>query len=402
MRDERTERAMEQQAEVSTLLEQGEALLKGGRAREAAATFARAVQIDPNAVGGHLGLAEASFALGDFGVAAQASQHVQQVAPATADGAIARAILAVLAGNYPAALTELDQAVALDPARAYTHAFRAFCLRQLGQRYDAALAEARAGRIWGTRELDHLFPKLPAPTPAPSAPDQPPVPGVAPYSGPRPWQDRPAPQAQMQRRAVQFRFMTRGIPVVTYTLIAINVAVFLIESVTSVGSRFDPIADFGVLQGALIAQDPLQAYRILTSMFLHDGLLHIGLNMLSLYFIGPLTEQIFGSGRYAVIYFLSGIVGGIAEAVLTPTAYVVGASGAILGIFGALGIFFLMRRRQLGPAANGIIAQWFFFLILNIVISFQPNIATFGHFGGLAAGLALGALFTASAGRRRA
>ncbi|HEV8191595.1 MAG TPA: hypothetical protein VGP82_08935, partial [Ktedonobacterales bacterium] len=200
---------MEQQAEVSTLLEQGEALLKQGRTREAAATFARAVQFDPTAVGGHLGIAEASFALGEFAVASQASQHVQQLAPATADGAIARAILAVLAGNYRAALTELDQAVVLDPARAYIHAFRAFCLQQLGQRYDAALAEARAGRIWGTRELDHLFPKLPAPPP-PAAPDLPPVPGVTAYSGPRPWQDRPAAQAEMQRRAMQFRFMTRG------------------------------------------------------------------------------------------------------------------------------------------------------------------------------------------------
>ena len=95
------ERAMEQQAEVSTLLEQGDALLKEGRTREAAATFARAVQINPNTVGGHLGIAESSFALGDFSVAAPASQHVQQLASTTADGAIARAILAVLANNIP-------------------------------------------------------------------------------------------------------------------------------------------------------------------------------------------------------------------------------------------------------------------------------------------------------------
>src|SRR5690349_10161107 len=115
---------MEQQAEVSTLLEQGDAALKEGRAREAAATYARAVQIDPNSVSGHLGIAEASFALGDLPVAVQASQHVQQLSPATADGAIARAILAVIVANYPQALAELDQAVTLDPGRAYIHAFR--------------------------------------------------------------------------------------------------------------------------------------------------------------------------------------------------------------------------------------------------------------------------------------
>jgi membrane associated rhomboid family serine protease len=417
--DERMERAMEQQAEVSTLLEQGEALLKEGRTREAAATFARAVQIDPNAVGGHLGIAEASFALGDFAVATQASQHVQQLAPAMADGAIARAILAVLAGNYPAALTELDQAVALDPGRAYVHAFRAFCLRQLGQRYDAALAEARVGRIWGTRELDHLFPKLPAPPP-PAAPDLPPVPGLAPYSGPRPWQDRPAAQAQAQRRAVQFRFMTRGMPIATYTLMAINVAVYVVaillggslnnpagnifveRSTGTFAGATNPLYNFGLMQGLLIQHDPVQAYRIVTSMFLHASILHIGLNMFSLYFVGAVTEQIFGSGRFTIIYFAAGIVGGLAQAVLGPDAVALGASGAIFGIFGAFGAFILLRRRALGPAANGIIGQWFFFLLINIFFSFQPGIGGLDHFGGLATGLLLGALFTGSVGRRRA
>ena len=413
------ERAMEQQAEVSTLLEQGDALLKEGRTREAAATFARAVQINPNTVGGHLGIAESSFALGDFSVAAPASQHVQQLAPATADGAIARAILAVLANNYPAALTELDQAVVLDPGRAYTHAFRAFCLRQMGRRYDAALAEARVGRIWGTREVDGLFPKLPQP-PAPTAPELPPVPGIAPYSGPRPWQDRPAAQAQIQRRATQLRFMTRGIPIATYTLMALNVAVYAVAVILGgslnnpAGNLFvdratgvfagatNPLYDFGMMQGLLIQHDPVQAYRILTSMFLHASVLHIGLNMFSLYFVGAVTEQIFGSGRFTIIYFVAGIVGGIAQAVFGPEAIALGASGAIFGIFGAFGAFILLRRRALGPAANGIIGQWFFFLLINIFFSFQPGIGGLDHFGGLAAGLALGAFFTSSVGRRRA
>jgi membrane associated rhomboid family serine protease len=397
------ERAMEQQAEVGTLLEQGETSLKEGRAREAAATFARAVQIDPNVIGGHLGLAEASFALGDFGVAAAASQHVQQLAPATADGAIARAILAVLSGNYPAALAELDQAVALDPGRAYTHAFRAFCLRQSGNRYDAALAEARVGRLWGTRELDHLFPKLPAPPPPPSMPEPPPVPGVAPYSGPRPWRERNG----AQRRAVQFRFMTRGIPIATYTLMVINVAVYLVCGLISGNlieaySPNNPLYANGVAVGVFIQQDPTQSYRILTSMFLHESILHIGLNMLSLYFVGAITEQIFGTGRFTLIYFASGIVGGFVEALLIPDVAGLGASGAIFGIFGAFGAFILLRRRALGPAANGIIGQWFFFLIINIFFSLQPGIGALAHFGGLGAGLILGALFTTTAGRRRA
>jgi rhomboid protease GluP len=146
-----------------------------------------------------------------------------------------------------------------------------------------------------------------------------------------------------------------------------------------------------------VINDPLQSYRFLTAMFLHANLLHIGLNMLSLYFIGVITERVFGTGRFLIIYFLSGIVGGLAQFGLdiymnTPGA-AVGASGAIFGVFGALGAFFLLRRRALGPAGNSLIGQWFFWLLINLVFSFSvPGIAAFDHIGGLAAGLVLGAL----------
>ena len=77
-----------------------------------------------------------------------------------------------------------------------------------------------------------------------------------------------------------------------------------------------------------------------------------------------------------------------------------GASGAIFGIFVRRDSI-LLRRRALGPAANGIIGQWFFFLLINIFFSLQPGIGGLDHFGGLGAGLVLGALFTANVGRRR-
>ncbi|HEV8192162.1 MAG TPA: rhomboid family intramembrane serine protease, partial [Ktedonobacterales bacterium] len=188
---------------------------------------------------------------------------------------------------------------------------------------------------------------------------------------------------------------------------AINIAVYIVGGLVS-GNLFSPFsprnplyAD-GVAVGAFIQQDPTQAYRILTSMFLHENILHIGLNMFSLYFVGAVTEQIFGSGRFTIIYFVSGIAGGFLEAFLIPNSAGLGASGAIFGIFGAFGAFILLRRRALGPAANGIIGQWFFFLLINIFFSFQPGIGAFAHFGGLGAGLILGALFTSSVGRRRA
>jgi membrane associated rhomboid family serine protease len=64
-----------------------------------------------------------------------------------------------------------------------------------------------------------------------------------------------------------------------------------------------------------------------------------------------------------------------------------------LGVFGALGAFFLLRRRALGPAGNALIGQWFFWLVINLIFSFSvTGIAAYAHIGGLAAGLILGAL----------
>ena len=409
---------MEQQTDMQTQLTRGDTLLKEGDVRGAAEEFANAVRAEPNNPGGHLGLAEASLALGDFVTTQQAIAEVLRLAPESAEGALARAIAAALAQQFDGALREVDHSIELDPTRGYAHALRAYVLRRLGQRYDGALAEARAGRTWGTRDLDHLFVAVPKPTAqaptvaaganlAPEIPTRP---------GPTPWQQRSARQRQIAR--ARFRF--RGIPVVTYTIIAINVAVFLVGLFFG-GSLFDtsggifvdratevfafarnPIYSFGISQGLLIQQDPIQAYRILTSMFLHASLIHIGGNMLTLFFFGIVAEQVFGSGRFAFIYFASGIIAGLAQAFISPVNPSLGASGAIFGIFGAFGVFLLMRRRALGPVANAYISQLVFWLGINLFITFSdPTIGLYAHLGGLAAGAVLGAIITSRESRRR-
>jgi membrane associated rhomboid family serine protease len=221
---------------------------------------------------------------------------------------------------------------------------------------------------------------------------------------------------QGNRVLVRLRLLFATTPIVTYSLMAINIAIWLILEglpLIGLGRVTDAIYTFGVQDDAAILHDPLQAYRFLTAMFLHDpnSVLHIGLNMLSLYFVGVITERLFGAGRYTLIYFLSGLAGGLTQFgvdVLTNHPNLaLGASGAIFGIFGAFGAFILLRRRQLGPAANGIIGQWFFFLILNLVFSFGgfavggAGIAGYDHLGGLAAGLILGVLLAPQVGRRR-
>lgn len=397
---------MDQMTDARTLVEQGEALLLKGEVTEAAAEFNRAVQLEPSLAGAHLGVAEANLALGAFGVVYAACRQVQQLAPDTADGALARAILSVLDHRYDVALRDVEMVESLQPGRAYAHALRAYCFRRLGNSYDANLAESKAARLSGSRELAKLFPPAPAdaamipPPPAPATNGANGAVGPrgpnAPYTSPRPWNER----SSFERRMVQARFLARGTSVVTNTLLAINIAVFAIGFLDPRLNR--TLFELGAEQGSVMFSDPTQWYRLLTAMFLHLGLAHIFSNMLSLYFVGPLTERLFGSGRFALIYFAAGIIGGITLAVLDPSQPAVGASGAIFGIFGAFGAFVLLRRRQLGPAGRSIINQWVFFLVLNLALPLVlPGIAWQDHLGGVISGFVLGAIFTAASGRRR-
>lgn len=390
---------MEQQQQASaqsSQIERGDTLLKQGDTREAAEVFAGVVREEPNNPAGHLGLAEASLALGDFATMQQACAQVQQFAPQSSEAAVARALLAALDQRFDIALQEVEHSIELDPTRGYAHALRAYVLRRLGQRYDGALAEARAGRTWGTRDLDHLFAQVPKPAAtlpsvaagADFAPQIPTTPG------PRTWDQRSA----RERQVVRARFAVRGVPVVTYTLMAINVGIFIL-GIFPGGSA---LYNFGVAQGNLILSDPVQAYRLLTSMFLHANLLHIATNMLSLFFIGVAVEQLFGRGRYTFIYFASGIIAGLTQMILIPGGAFLGASGAIAGIFGAFGALILLRRRTLGPAGNALIGQWLFWLAINAFISISnPGIAGWAHLGGLVAGFIIGAIMTTMDGRRR-
>ncbi|MBF6591474.1 MAG: rhomboid family intramembrane serine protease, partial [Ktedonobacterales bacterium] len=220
----------------------------------------------------------------------------------------------------------------------------------------------------------------------------------------------------------RLRFLTRGVPIVTITLMVINIAAYLIGGLLA-GNLFAPVQQgflvqggtgilvgapnplyaFGVQQGLLIQNDPTQIYRIVTAMFLHENIAHIGLNMVSLYFVGVITERIFGPGRFLLIYFAAGILGGLAQAFILPTEVALGASGAIFGIFGAFGAFALIRRQAFGTAGGAVISQWLFWLAINIyfTLSNSSSIGVYDHFVGLAAGLVFGALAVTTARRRR-
>ncbi len=145
---------------------------------------------------------------------------------------------------------------------------------------------------------------------------------------------------------------------------------------------------FGALVPVYVAQG--EAWRLVTSAFLHSGFVHLAMNMISLYFLGSFSEASFGRGRFFALYFISGIAGGLAYLYFgTFTAPAVGASGAIFGLLG--GVFGYSIRRGTFSLQNPVIAQLLFLTAINLLLSATiPNVSNTAHIGGLIGGLVFG------------
>jgi membrane associated rhomboid family serine protease len=182
---------------------------------------------------------------------------------------------------------------------------------------------------------------------------------------------------------------------VTYTLIAINLAVFIwlaIDSVNSLGgdrgtegyiklglrsdllrSDFYPsVPDFGL---------PGQWYRLVTSGFLHYGVLHLAFNMYALWMLGQTLEPMLGRVRFALAYFACLLGGSAGAMVFQPNGLHGGASGAVFGLFGLVIVGYM--QRGINPLTTPLGAV----MIINVVLSFRPGISFGGHIGGLVAGM---------------
>jgi membrane associated rhomboid family serine protease len=179
---------------------------------------------------------------------------------------------------------------------------------------------------------------------------------------------------------------TSGVPVVTYSLIGINLALYLAAWVSG-----------GALYQALAYWPPLTAdepWRMITSAFMHSpsSILHILFNMFSLFIFGPIIENLVGRGRFIALYLLAALGGSVGVLLLSPGSVVVGASGAI---FGLLGAFFVIQRRLGGNSMQLLIVVG-----LNLVLGFiVPGVAWQAHLGGLIVGAGVAAIYTAT--RRR-
>jgi rhomboid protease GluP len=169
----------------------------------------------------------------------------------------------------------------------------------------------------------------------------------------------------------------------TYTLLVVNGIIFgLLEA--SGGSQ-DPLVllKWGAKFGPAIRAG--EAWRLVTSVFLHSGLLHLAANSYSLYNLGNVTERLLGTMRFTFVYLLSGIWGSIVSTYLSdPMVLGVGASGAIFGLAGCLFYFGIRYPRHFAVIAG---SRFILVVLLNLFIGFtSPLIDNYAHIGGLFGG----------------
>ncbi|MYS14079.1 rhomboid family intramembrane serine protease [Streptomyces sp. SID4982] len=215
--------------------------------------------------------------------------------------------------------------------------------------------------------------------------------GTRPAAGHVPADNRP--------RTLAGGTLTSDPRLVTKILIGLNLALFLVQM--SLGDVFTNRLDLigqayaahlpgvqGVAEG--------QYYRLLTSMFLHSGYVHILFNMLSLWWIGGPLEAALGRARYLALYLISGLAGSALTYLLAaPNQPSLGASGAIFGLFGATAVLLRRLRYDMRPVIV--------LLVVNLIITFGwANIAWQAHIGGLVAGLITGAAMVYAPRERRA
>jgi membrane associated rhomboid family serine protease len=206
------------------------------------------------------------------------------------------------------------------------------------------------------------------------------------------------PECSRERTKVRTIGSVSGVPSVTQVLIGLNVIVFLAE--TAAGAGFSSggggwVFNHGDLYGFAIAHQH-QYWRLVSSGFLHDGIFHILVNMVSLYFVGSALEPGIGQLKFGVIYVVSLLGGSFGALLFSPGIPTIGASGAIFGIFGALIVVARARGISIWQSGLG------FFLLLNLFLSVSiRGIALGGHIGGLVAGLICGLLIVEVGERRR-
>lgn len=172
-------------------------------------------------------------------------------------------------------------------------------------------------------------------------------------------------------------------PIVAYSLLAITVAIYLLQMATQYLLGLDYPAALGLKVNQLIIQG--QYWRLLVPIFLHGSILHIGFNMYALLIFGPGLERQFGHARFLALYLLGGF-GGNVISFLFSSAPSLGSSTAIFGLLGAESVFLYQNRALYGKTAQRAIVNIATIAGINLLIGLSPGIDNWGHVGGLIGG----------------
>lgn len=180
------------------------------------------------------------------------------------------------------------------------------------------------------------------------------------------------------------KYMKNNKPIITYILIFINIVMFVLMYMLGNGSEnTNTLIDFGA--NYILLTKAGEYYRLITSGFLHIGVIHLLLNMYSLYIVGTQVEYFYGKVKYIIIYLFSLIMGSLFTVALSSVNTVsAGASGAIFGLLGSILYFGVKYREYIG---NSLVNQIVPVVVLNLIIGFTtPGIGNAAHIGGLVGG----------------
>ncbi len=185
---------------------------------------------------------------------------------------------------------------------------------------------------------------------------------------------------------------------VTVAILIVNIVMFAAELMATIqAGQFGGLSILWGMNGEVLyrlgASNPYAAlilhqwYRVVTGMFLHIGIIHIGFNMMVLLDIGPIVEELYGSGRYLFVYIFTGAAGFALSTFFHPAA---GASGALMGL---IGVLIAVTTKRSGEAMKAMRSRLISWVVSILVFGFFVGADNYGHVGGLAAGFVLGKLF---------
>lgn len=181
----------------------------------------------------------------------------------------------------------------------------------------------------------------------------------------------------------------------TYLLLGLTTLTFGCQYLLNDFQATAPLSLFkmGAMYGVFVQYSPLDLWRLVTPIFVHIGLEHFLFNVLTLYFIGKMAEQIFGTLRFLGLYLLAGVMGNAFTLIFTPNVIAAGASTSLFGLFAAVVILGYYSH---SPLLNQLGRSYLSLIVVNLIFNlFTPSVGITGHLGGLVGG-ALAAIFLAN------